>query len=554
MKNKIIMRIQNKIIHGMLGLTMIATGVSCTKDFENLNRPYKDVSVSTASPAGIFNNLSRRATDEDYTLYTGLLMPITNQMGTQNVAINVTNYTSSYWNNYYPDLADYKLLLKLIDASTNPSGYSNVKSMATILISYKTLQMLDRYGSIPYSQAGEASEGPDKYRPAYDDQATVYKSVLADLATAVGSIKTGAAASTQVSIGAYESFLNSDYDAWIKFGNAIRLRYAVRLYGKEQALAASIIADIVGGNKPLAGDMTYGNNQVNMRKNNVGIYPNLMPAGSIGNSWGDRIFYAFRETSVSNIRLSDNVWNQISSTNADDGSGIFDPRSYVWFMPNNYGKWVPQKQDRSELEGQTNIYRNADVPWPANTIADNKFAGFNWYLVRDWQQFPFVLISEADVHFLKAEIYAKGMGVAVDWVKAEAEYKAGLTASINYWYSLVATNTGTIWPTGSRPTLAPTAIATFLAHPKVAFVPADNAGNTQKIITQAWLAAIFEAPEAWAIARRTGMTPRTAPATTQYNKFPYPVDEQTNNRENWMQAGGGADPNAEMMKKVYWMP
>ena len=143
-------------------------------------------------------------------------MPITNQTGTQNVIINITNYTNSYWNNYYPDLADYKLLVKLINASPSPDSYTNVKSMATILIGYKTLQMLDRYGNIPYSQAGVASEGPNKYRPAYDDQATVYKSVLADLATAVSSMKTGAAASSQVPLGAYESLLNGDYDAWIR--------------------------------------------------------------------------------------------------------------------------------------------------------------------------------------------------------------------------------------------------------------------------------------------------------------------------------------------------
>lgn len=536
----------------MLWLTIIETGVSCTKDFENLNRPYKDVSVSTASPAGIFNNLARRVTDEDYTLYTGFLMPITNQMGTQNVTINITNYTNSYWNNYYPDLADYKQLVKLIDASSNPAGYDNVKAMATIIISYKTLQMLDRYGNIPYSQAGAANEGADKYRPAYDDQATVYKSVLTDLATAISSIKTAAAASTQISIGAYESLLNNDFDAWIKFGNAIRLRYAVRLYAKEQAFAAGIITDIINSNKPLASDISYGNNQVNMRKNNVGIYPQLI-TGGVPDGWGDRFFYAFRETSVSSMRLSDNVWNQISSSAAADGSGIFDPRAKVWFMPNNFGKWIPQKQDRSEQEGQTNIYPNANVPLAPNTAADNKFAGFNWYLIRDWQQFPYVLISEADVHFLKAEIYAKGMGVAADWVKAEAEYNGGLTSSVNFWYSYAASNGGSIWPTGTRPTLSPTTISTFLTQPGVAFQPGQNAANIQKIITQAWLAAIFEAPEAWAIVRRTGMTPKTAPATTQYNKLPYPADESTNNADNWMKAGNGDAPNVEMAKKVYWM-
>jgi hypothetical protein len=428
-----------------------------------------------------------------------------------------------------------------------------VKAMATILISYKTLQMLDRYGRIPFSQAGLASEGPEKYRPAYDEEATVYKSVLADLATAVSSIKTGAASNTQVFIGAYESLLANDFDSWIKFGNAIKLRYAVRLYAKEQALATGIITDLIGGNKPLANDIAYGNDWIKMRKNNPGNYPQLV-AGNVPGSWFDRFFYAFREPSVSAIRLSDNVWNQISSNAANDGSGIFDPRARIWFMPNNSGKWVPQKQDRSEVEGTTNIYPNANVPLPPNTATDNKFAGFNWYLIRDWEQFPYVLLSEAEVHFLKAEIYAKGMGVAVDWVKAEVEYKAGITSSVNFWYSYVASNTGTIWPSSIRPSLSPTAIATFLSHPKVAFHLGQDATNLQKIITQAWLAAIFEAPNAWAIARRTGMTPKTAPAVTQYNKLPYPTDESINNRENWMKAGNGDAPNVEMMKKVYWMP
>src|SRR5215831_7402845 len=104
------MKFQNKLILGMLGLTL-AAGTSCTKDFEELNQPYKDISVATASPFGLFNNLSRRATNEDYTLHTCYILPYLNQQGVQNVTIPYTNYINSLWTNYYQDLADYKLLV-----------------------------------------------------------------------------------------------------------------------------------------------------------------------------------------------------------------------------------------------------------------------------------------------------------------------------------------------------------------------------------------------------------------------------------------------------------
>lgn len=539
------------IAAGVLGL--LASASSCTKDFEKINAPYKDVAVSTASPVALFNQLSRNATNEDYTLYTGVFMPITNQQGVQNVAIPYTNYVSSFWNNYYPDLADYKLLVKLIDESAAPASYTNLRSIATILISSKTLSMLDRYGSIPYSKAGIGAEGPASYRPAYDDELSVYTSVLNDLASAVNAIKTGSAASDQVALGASESYLNNNYDSWIKFGNALRLRYAVRLFAKNAALATPVITDIIGGNKPLPNATSYADMEA-MRQNNYGTYPQLLTTNP---SYGDRYWYAFREISVTNIRLSSNVWNQISASDATDGSGIFDPRAYVWFMPNNAGLWVPQPQDKSLPEGSSSLYPNtsSNAPAPPNTLTDNKFAGFNFYTVRDFLAFPYVTLSEADVHFLKAEIYARGMGVAADFAKANQEYQAGLTASVNFWYTYVAKSSSGIWP-ASKPVLGANAIAAFLAHPRVALVAGDNTGNLNKIITQAWLAALWEAPEAWAIARRTGLTPKAANYNPQvFNKLPYPGDEAVNNKDNWIKATNGVDkPDVQATQKVYWMP
>jgi hypothetical protein len=226
--------------------------------------------------------------------------------------------------------------------------------MATILISSKTLSMLDRFGDIPYSEAGQATEGIQYYKPKYDKQEGIYSSVLDDLKAAVTDI----GGPNQVSIGTYESFLNNDFTAWKKFGNALRLRYAVRL-GKTnlQTKAKGIIAEILGN--PTTYPLPDNQDLANLYKSNYGNYPLIVvPTTTYSES---RYWVAFREQSLSRMRMSSNVWNQIASTNADDGSGIFDPRTKIWFMPNNAGKWVPQPQDGSIQDGG-NPYPNAATP------------------------------------------------------------------------------------------------------------------------------------------------------------------------------------------------
>ena len=518
--------------------------VSCKKGFEELNTPYKDASVSTVTAAGLFNTLSSRATEENYTLAISLFYPYTNQQGVQNTFSPPTNYTDSYWRNYYPDLLDYKKLLEFIGKQSSPQSYDNVKYMASILIGAKTLQMLDRYGDIPYTQAGIADQGPAYYRPSYDKQADVYKLVLADLKAAADGIGTG---SNQINIGNSETFLNNDFAAWRKFANALRLRYAVRLYNKEQALCSGIITDIIGGNKPLP------NNQdpASLQKDNFGNYPKLITQPT--DAYFDRFWYTFRETSVSNIRMSSNVWGQMSANNNTDGSGIYDPRCFVWFQTNDDNKWIPQPQNGSVPAGG-NVYKNGNTARaPFGTNPANKFASFNFFLAYDYKNLPYIIISEADVHLLKAEIYQRGMGVAKDIAMAKTEYEAGLTASVNFWYAYTKnSDTWTVKPTAPTPAQ----LTAFLTAPAVLYNGANDADALKKIATQGWLATLFEPAEAWAIVRRTGLTPKDPtfnPAVTA-NKLPYPNDESVNNTQNWAAASGGATPAAQMQAKVYWMP
>lgn len=533
-----------KYIYGLLVIGMMTCITSCEKGFEEINTPYKESSVATVSIPGLFNGIAKSITDEDNTLYTTLFYPITNQQGTQNIQGRYLNYTSSLWTKYYPTLYNYKAMLKKIEEQPNPQAFNNVKFMANIIMASRTLHMLDYYGDIPYSNAALASDGTAFYRPTYDKQLDVYKSVLADLKAASDGIVTSP---DQTNIGSSDSFLNNNLTAYRKLANALRLRYAVRLFGKEQALASEIITDIIGGNKPLP------NNQVNnaLQNDNFGSWPSVVPPTNP--DYFDRQWYAFRANEISNMRLSTNVFAQMTTNIADQtGASIYDPRCFVFFQTNNDDKWIAQAQNGSQSDGGNPYKDGATSRQPIGSDPANKFSTFNFFMVSDYKNFPYLIITEADVHLLKAEIYNKGMGVAANPALAKTEYEAGITSSVNFWYAY--TQNSSWWTV--KPTV-PTAIqiTAFLNHPAVLYNTSNQADGLKKIVTQAWLATMYQPAEAWAIVRRTGLTPKDATYTPIVaNKLPYPDDESTNNNANWKAVTGGAVPTAQLLTKVYWMP
>jgi hypothetical protein len=54
-------------------------------------------------------------------------MPITNQQGVQNVNLNIFANITGFWQSYYQDLADYKQLLKLIEATNSGTAYNKLR-------------------------------------------------------------------------------------------------------------------------------------------------------------------------------------------------------------------------------------------------------------------------------------------------------------------------------------------------------------------------------------------------------------------------------------------
>src|SRR5579871_6492392 len=189
------------------------------------------------------------------------------------------------------------------------------------------------------------------------------------------------------------------------------------------------------------------------------------------------------------------------------------------------------------------------------TTAQSIFADFNYYWSRDGAatgstgSIPELFMTAAEVHFLKAEINALGLGVSVNGATAQTEYNAGVTASVNFWVSQAIKSD--IWVVNKPAGLpdAPT-MAAFLANPVVAFDASDLGGHgLQQIYAQEWIDMFRQPWEAWTLMRRTGgKTPMDSTNATfytntygSYQRYIYPSSEKQYNAANWQAETGGTD-------------
>jgi hypothetical protein len=498
---------------------------SCTKNFQTMNTPWNGSPIATI-PQIYTAFVSNLVQGGDQVTYNSWTYPITQQ----GVVYTKPDYPyggdgNTDWSNFYHNLSNYNAMMGLIAAAPDTTIYTNVKAMMKVLRAYQAIKLSNFFGDMPYSDAGKAIYyGTANYTPTYDKQQSIYLSCLADLEWAVNNFN--ATDPKQYSLGTGELVLENNISQWIEFANSLRLRFAVTMYAKDQADAASQITDAI--TKPL----------LDADGTNVGLYPGT----NIPNM--DLSARAYSFGTECRLRMGTTMWKWMSSTNAQDGSGIFDPRCNIFFEPNNDTLWNPFPQNptiSTPAEGGDPYNEsNRDANWAdknGNNGTVNLYADFNYYWARD-MNIPELFMTTAEVHFIKAEIYALGLGLTANPATAQTEYNAGVTASVNFWTTQAINSQA--WVV-NKPTGLPDLTA-FFANPVVAFDLADPTGHgLQQIYGQEWIDLFRQPWEAWTLLRRTGgKTPMDSTNSgyyTQtygsYNRYQYPGSEQTYNFANW---------------------
>ncbi|GHT62259.1 hypothetical protein AGMMS50239_15070 [Bacteroidia bacterium] len=151
---------------------------------------------------------------------------------------NTAGIVTTPWNTGYTTLiTNLNGILALNDDIAN----ANYKAVALTLRSWVFLLLTDLYGDIPYSEVGKSVV------PKYDTQKDVYVGLLADLTQATTQL---AAANGAVK---GDVIYGGDVAKWKKFANSLKLRIALRIADKEDALAKQTIAalnvpDLIGSN------------------------------------------------------------------------------------------------------------------------------------------------------------------------------------------------------------------------------------------------------------------------------------------------------------------
>ncbi|WP_266367975.1 SusD/RagB family nutrient-binding outer membrane lipoprotein [Tellurirhabdus rosea] len=464
-------------------------GVSaCTSDFDQINTNPNSPSVATADlflPHGI-----QSAVDAYWGGSLGMdIGDLISQYWARIQYTDVDQYSissdiySGAWQTFYTEsLGDYQRIYKLGTDVKNP----NYQAVAMIMRSWVFSLMTDIYGDIPYTDAIQGLEG--KLQPKYDAQKDVYAAIIKELKAANDMIDV--ADKSKAIAG--DIMLGNNLLRWKKFANTLSLRLLNRMLDKADS--------------PLDAKA-----EINRILSDPTKYPVL-------ESVADNVQLNYLDATNNNNPINQNRKtrddHRVSATLVNKLKAMSDARLAVY---------ADRPADGGDYKGVPNGLSNAD----ANALGLSKTSKVGTFFTSATA--PGVLISFAELQFIKAELAYKGISAAGT---AAANYSSGIAAS------------------HSQYKLTPT--AEYLAANAL---KAGAEGYTQ-IMEQKWIALYGQGVEAWTEFRRTGI-PALKPSVINVNggviptRLPYPGSEESLNYTNFKEAltrQGGAND----MKMKLW--
>ena len=252
---------------------------------------------------------------------------------------------------------------------------------ATTLRCFAIQALVDCYGSIPYTEALDISNPT----PHYDEGATVYAGILAELDEALSKVSANSPVAT--------NFLFNGEKAgnWIKFANALKLKIMSREVGAVPDVESKIGALINEGNFPTE-DVAYTDCWSN-------------ETGQMNPYYSEEFSTAFGSTQI-NVTANMAIMSTMLQKNAEGDVVYEDPRLSAFFEANGSGEYV------GGVSG-------------TNFSTSGNYKAAYWCRPNMSYDSPVYLIQVAEVEFFIAEYYARQGNAA----QAEAHYNAAIEAS-----------------------------------------------------------------------------------------------------------------------------
>ena len=495
-------------------LLIIATGVLVTgcKKSEIDNTYYDPNGSVTATIPTLFSGLlfNERVMPKYWGLYTfevpvmGTYSQTNGQNLTNKVYEQPVNYTADRWNYFYTTtIARYREMEKFynnLTSDADKAGYLLFMETARIFVYDQTAQMVDLWGDIPFSTAGQLNTTGNIILASYDKGADIYNKILTDLKRISDWL------ATVTPDPFYQNQLNgSDYmnkgslTKWRQYCNSLMLRLAMRISYKDEATAKSLIQTILGNSTKYPVVSDWAESII------------ILPSATTSNltSVGD-----IREGFKANPYAPGKMVEEIMAP-------ANDPRLPILFTPNKNGE-----------------YHGVPITWNATRVADsvrnNYFSMWDSTTFTENNVFPGILFTAAETYFLKAEAYERWGGGT-----AKTAYDAGVKQSILFYWAVNngSKRKGDAYYGDKEPLPTDLAITTYLANPLVVY----GTNNLTKIATQKWIDfGVIQAHQAWAEYRRTKLPVLTFPtdassilSPTPPNRLLYPGTESSLNATNY---------------------
>ncbi|HMI02992.1 MAG TPA: SusD/RagB family nutrient-binding outer membrane lipoprotein [Pedobacter sp.] len=429
------------------------------------------------------------------------------------------------WNNYYNFLTQYRELQKLYGKLTAEQQAEMRVFMLTATIYFydHTQKIVDLHGDIPWAEAGMLSTNNGNYSASYakyQNAEDIYTTMLDNLQKFSDELNTLVIPAALVKSFETQDLVNKgNLTLWKRYCNSLRLRMLNRVSGttKFQARASQEMGAIF--NDPAKYPVVTTNDET--------IALKVFDLGSDINAKGFR------------TGLEDWNGNIAGKVTIDRMKTTADPRLRAMYEPGEKAGGVYNGLDQTLNGGtQTDLINGGTIAiYNRSTLSRNEF-------------FPGVLISAAEVSYLKAEYYLRAGNDGA----AKTAYEAGIKQSVNYYYWLRSFSKD-----GTSPALVPTndvQIAAYTNHPLVLWTAApNNAAKLRLIATEKWLHyGVVQPLESWAEIRRmdapvlTFQSDNSSAQKLPPNRWIYPSSEVAYNTANY-QAVQAKD---NLQTKIFW--
>ena len=515
-----------RLLQYLLLFLLLAGVGSCDKNFVTVNT--NPVQALSLDPIYLFSNAQVSSAIPVYyyqvPIVQQLIHPFTGvpDGGNHNVVYDPnasTTFDNLYTNGGVTGATGVNgpvaLLVSVISQTKDNPARSNLYNMARIWKAYVCMILVDTYGDVPYTEAGQAYLSGTTL-PKYDAQQDIYTDILKELTEATTALD------ASKSIETADVFYKGNIAQWKKLGNSLLLRAGMRYSRFDATKAQQIVAAAyTGGTLQSNADNAYV--PFNSTFNN--------PTGS----W-------FQSTEKANVYIGQPFIDSLKRTG--------DPRLAVIAVKyDNPGGVITSGGTGTE---DTNPADQIGMPFGYNDATISTAPGYPGKATTGWKysqvnrrtlariDIPQFYVTYAQTQLLLAEAAQRG------WITfaADSLYRSGVRAHMDQMklYDVSAT-------------IALSAQNDFLANN-----PYDAANALQQINTQYWIASFLDGTEAWANFRRSGypsLTPNPYPGADPavkggfIHRLTYPTREASANSANYNAAVSRMGPD-NMATHVFW--